>query len=307
MKQTYYLSYGDPIRSIATFLVVVIHTSTSQLFRPAAETSTSLWYFIYSLNIASRWAVPAFFMLSGALLLVPSDQGAGTFYRKRFNKVGTPILFWTTFYLIFRFYFHQLPLNPSLIAELLFTGRAEGHLWFLFSIACLYAITPYMRAWMRKAPLSRQWGLCLLGLAGPAALDLILVSVNKMGWRFPWPTIFTEWVYYFGYFMLGYLVRNIRLRKTAALAAFAVYAVVTVASIAGFRYACLAGYSARGEGAVHVLPESVHHSPSRLYLSGAGDHISGNNKAEHLDAVLVHVIRSVPYAHFSQRHHPPVS
>ena len=49
-----------------------------------------------------RLGVPLFIMLTGALLLSPSktNEDLGTFFKKRFSRIGLPCLFWGVIYFI---------------------------------------------------------------------------------------------------------------------------------------------------------------------------------------------------------------
>lgn len=65
---------------------------------------TEYWWISNVYDSISRWGVPVFVMVSGALLLDTSKQeGILTFYKKRLSKIFIPIIFWTAFYLFWFF------------------------------------------------------------------------------------------------------------------------------------------------------------------------------------------------------------
>src|SRR5437868_4695382 len=95
------LAWGDYARVIGTVAVICQHVAhRSTLVAPWNPESPTRWS-IMALEAACRWAVPVFVMLSGALLLDPDrKETPKAFYRKRFWRVGIPLVFWSTFYVL---------------------------------------------------------------------------------------------------------------------------------------------------------------------------------------------------------------
>lgn len=66
------VGYFDILRIVSIFFVIVIHVTSVGL--RLCETATPTWNVNWLLNSVSRWAVPVFFMVSGALFLEPSRE-----------------------------------------------------------------------------------------------------------------------------------------------------------------------------------------------------------------------------------------
>lgn len=66
------VGYFDILRIVSIFFVIVIHVTSVGL--RLCETATPTWNVNWLLNSVSRWAVPVFFMVSGALFLDPRRE-----------------------------------------------------------------------------------------------------------------------------------------------------------------------------------------------------------------------------------------
>ena len=130
------LEYLDILRVMAIFGVVFTHVASSILFSAKPLTSVAWWVGNVSVS-ASRWCVPAFVMISGALHLDPSrNMPVLSFWKKRMNRILVPLVFWTVFYLGYRSLFVKLPVRD--IVHDLLLGTPFYHLWFLYE-SCVHA------------------------------------------------------------------------------------------------------------------------------------------------------------------------
>ena len=153
----------------------------------------------------SRWCVPVFVMISGALLLAPGKtEGAGTFYRKRAARVLVPLLFWSAFYLLWVFIKGSLKGNPPGAAALLHRiaiGEPYYHLWFLYMLVPLYLVTPLLCQIVARTTRKQLTWL--------VALAFVLAALNAIDARLS-PrsgTFFPAWfLSYVPYFLLGHQI-----------------------------------------------------------------------------------------------------
>jgi surface polysaccharide O-acyltransferase-like enzyme len=122
--------------------VVWLHVCADVLLKP--DVGLAEWWTGNIADAASRWCVPMFVMLSGALLL--SDRkplSPREFYIRRAARLLPALIFWTALYLAYR----RLRDHTSLMELLKDTVKGEPyfHLWFLYMIVGLYAVTPLLR------------------------------------------------------------------------------------------------------------------------------------------------------------------
>ncbi len=203
------IPYLVTLRVLATFLVILIHASTGYLNQFNA--SSLEWNYANVLNSMSRFSVPLFLMISGALLLNKQEDSL-VFYRKRMTRILWPFLFWVALYLMYYFYrytnFEVLPAQRVLeisIDKILHGPSA--HLWFLYMILGVYLAIPFVRILVQHA--SHRDLHILLGLW---AASLLIMDKSYASYM---PKIdLTFFSGYLGYTLLGYILSK-RERKVS--------------------------------------------------------------------------------------------
>lgn len=210
----------DKIRFIAIFLIILLHTSGYPYRFLSPETTTMdiiNWFTVNAYDVLGKVGVPLFVMLSGALLLNPdkADEPLRVFYKKRLNRIALPFIFWTIIYFIWTFIF--LDWSPTLfnVTQGLISG-SYYHLWYLYLIMGLYAVTPILRVLIKHLDRKLFTYLLTLWFVGTTITPFIH-TFTEFNFH-PVAFVFFDWV---GYFLLGsYLVKNkIQLSK-AYLVAF---------------------------------------------------------------------------------------
>ena len=138
------------LQIFAAISVVILHSAP--LWRDAPVIPGTTLNLGLLLKGMSFYAVPMFVLLSGYCLST-SRCGISEFYRKRYRRICFPLLFWSAFYLFFRFFSTSESGKLDFISELLH-GTPYYHLWFMYMLLGLYAIAPFVLAWWRKHPIS---------------------------------------------------------------------------------------------------------------------------------------------------------
>ena len=140
-----HLLWMDALRVISMFAVVTLHI-TATGYKGSVQGSYE-WIFCYILCLLTRFAVPVFVMISGALFLSPEKQLMnGNIWRKYVKRLMVVFFFWSAMYA-----FVETLKNYSLTDYryyLSFVKRFfEGHyhMWYIYMIAFLYIITPFLR------------------------------------------------------------------------------------------------------------------------------------------------------------------
>ena len=132
---------------IACFAVICLHCS-QLCFRP--ENSAS-WYYSVFMQSAFVFAVPIFFMISGANLLAYDQRySTATFFKKRFKRtfgallIGSSIVYILT--CICPNAFSRAPRVFSLIdfLDLFMTNQIELIYWFFYIVLAIYLFTPIL-------------------------------------------------------------------------------------------------------------------------------------------------------------------
>jgi len=150
------LDWADNIRFIATVCVIILHTSATGLYL-LNDVSITNWWIANAVISGTRFALPFFFLLSGALNL-NNNYSTFTFYKKRFFRVFIPFLFWGILFSTAFFTYYLIDNRPVSIFLLLkdfvfYQGVfrvQEYHLWFLYVLIGIYIITPLIKLFTNK-------------------------------------------------------------------------------------------------------------------------------------------------------------
>lgn len=160
-----YLSEIEYIRGVSMLGVVAIHIGALYLTNPVPNL-----YLVSLLEIASRFSVPIFFLISAFGLFYKIDLAApfdyGKFLRRRFKAVLLPYLIWSALYLIHdRFFYGATFLDLYNLAEVLFFGLAKYQLYFLVILIWFYLLMPLWIKIIRAMTPARLLGIFVLQLA----------------------------------------------------------------------------------------------------------------------------------------------
>jgi len=219
------LQGGDDLRVLATVAVIMIHVAT-RVMEQKPDPSTVAWW---SANLAfavSRWSVPVFVLLSGALLLDPTKYETTTlFYQKRLRRIGIPLVIWSMGYLLLDHCVGE-PVRLRDLVWRVMMGTPYYHLWFVYMIAGLYLVTPLLKTFVQHASNTQRWLLVLL---------LLVMTTTRDGFEMltledeP-PFIFTRFVPYLGYYLCGYQLRTFRssIRKAWPLIGISVICIALI-------------------------------------------------------------------------------
>lgn len=152
-KEVTRIGYYDRLRVLAMTAVILIHVCGSAATSLAADgqTLTPGWHLANVLDAASRFAVPLFLMLTGALLL-RSDKALSVrqLLSRRLPRVLVPLVFWTIVYWLLKWL--TVPdFSPVDAVLQVFRQPAEIHLWYLYALTALYLLLPVFRLITRCA------------------------------------------------------------------------------------------------------------------------------------------------------------
>jgi len=201
------IDWLDTARVLAGIAVIVLHISSGVVIHQ--QFATISWWVGNVLDSLSRWCVPVFIMISGALLLKDkTEESVVSIYRKRLYRIAVPLVFWSLFFSCWsaaKEYLKVGEVNVFRLAENLLEGRPYIHLWYLFMLIGLYLFLPWLK--ILAAGLSRQRLLGFVTLLFAFAMTDCLVSYASDGSGVSGHLFFGAWfVWYLGYFFLGHYV-----------------------------------------------------------------------------------------------------
>jgi surface polysaccharide O-acyltransferase-like enzyme len=139
---------------LALFAVILLHTS-SLLLMDFKKSPLSDWFAGDVYNALSRFAVPVFVMITGALLL-RREYELSDFLKRRFTRVLWPFLIWSLVYVAYLWYDEEMAFKDDLWGNIpivwhLLRNGAYYHLWYVYMLVGLYLIIPIIGKFVRNA------------------------------------------------------------------------------------------------------------------------------------------------------------
>ncbi len=194
--------YIELLRVVAALAVVAIHVLGPYRFL-VGEIPYADWVSAIAINGASRWAVPVFIMITGALLLSDTRPfSVGYFVRRRVMKVLLPFVTWSVFYAILAGISLQHVNWAETVQRLIAFPVEETyyHLGFFYYFIPLYFLVPVLRPVAQR----EDQGLfhALLGCW------LVLCAARLTGMSLGW---LEDLVLYGGYLLLGFVLHQRKL------------------------------------------------------------------------------------------------
>ena len=204
------LVYLDWLRVFATIAVVTIHVAAGAGSVGEMQPGKSLnWLEANLFETLSRWSVPGFIMISGALLLQGQKiTSLGVFLKKRLSKVVIPLVGWSILFYLYGCYKGYFIFSLNSGVKLFITNGISDHLWFLYMIIGIYLIAPLLQIFVKHATKQHIQYFLLLWLYSSVVTRL---SNFWLGFNLSIELFYvTDYV---GYFLLGYYLNQYEIPK----------------------------------------------------------------------------------------------
>lgn len=197
--------FFDLLRCVAAVAVIAIHV-LAPYRDELGQIPFGEWATAVGVNSVSRWAVPVFILITGALMLSDKRPFDAKYYvKRRLGKVLVPFLVWSLFYA----YLSGWSINgfDALEAKQVLADSATDatyyHLGFFYYFIPLYFVIPFFQFVVRQYGDSSLYAFVLIWLATTL---LFLFDIDGV-WS-------NELWLYSGYLPLGYLLyRRVPLTK----------------------------------------------------------------------------------------------
>lgn len=226
-KRIFYL---DIIRSFAIIMVLVLHSINYYITEPFLF-KTNSWYINLFLNAFARTGVPLFFMLSGCLALSSDNtKNYKVFYKKVFNRIVIPLIFWNIIYYIYKCIAGYIDFDiKTLLSDFLNCGT-EYHLWYLYTLGGIYLIAPFLKILIEHCSIKQLCWLLFLMLFGTT----IRPFINTVT---PLYIYFSEPLFngYISCFLMGWLLNQIKI-STKVVGLFIVSGLISLIFSAAFHH-----------------------------------------------------------------------
>lgn len=139
--------YFDVLNVLGTLFVVWIHFGNEVHWYDGS----TVWYWCLFIQVIAYWAVPVFFMLTGATLMdYQKKYSTKTFFIRRFRKTVIPYLFWGAIISLVKIKRGsiQIPYDGKIsqllysISDLFLHNQMESIYWFFPVIFGIYLCIP---------------------------------------------------------------------------------------------------------------------------------------------------------------------
>ena len=214
MEQTKRLYSFDLLRILAAFSVVVLHATAQRWYVLPLESSD--WFLTNAINVLSRFGVPIFVMLSGALFLAPEKEiSLKQLWTKYILRLAILYAVWSCVYGTIGF-INAYPGYFSIKFYLKCILSGHYHLWFLPMMIGIYALVPILRKWVLSGTKKDLEYFLLLFVIFEILMTTVKVFIktpevlNLLN-NFNFPMICS----YVGYFVLGHYLMQYGLSKKA--------------------------------------------------------------------------------------------
>jgi surface polysaccharide O-acyltransferase-like enzyme len=208
------------IRTVAIVGVVLLHASgqyliTARQLSSLTPPQLASWGIVsFYQSIAVTAGVPLFLMMTGALLLEPTKkEPLGVFFRKRWVRIGLPLVFWGGIYFVWDFTVRNLPFSGWTILQGILNGP-YSQFWYMYVLIGLYLLTPILRVFIANAEHVLVKYFIFVWVIGVAVLPCFLLIT-------PFALNANVFVLtgYVGYFVLGIYLFTVKVDRKK-LAAF---------------------------------------------------------------------------------------
>lgn len=193
----------DILRVMAMISVVIIHTTDAIVLNPSMV-SSELWWLSNIMEGIIRFAVPTFFLITGALLLRNNRESAETFYKKRFLRMLGVYISWSIIYGLFSSYVNETNIDIYSIWTGILTFKGYYHMWFFEHLLVVYLFIPIIRKMINRLDDIYLYIITTIFMIIGIKLNYLALK-NGMLDIMP----ITKTFGYIGYVILGYLLSNV--------------------------------------------------------------------------------------------------
>lgn len=232
------ITYFDWLRGAATYMTVVLHMCNMMLSTHAvAELGIPLVLAWSELQLVfTRWAVPVFLMITGALLLDPRRE---VDLRKIARYVGRMLCVLLIFCPVYACVSAKAVTLQAIVQGWAdaFSQGSWDHLWYVYALIGLYLLTPLLALYVRSATREQERAVLLMLGATTLVIPTVNYVLHTNLATFVWVT------YPLFYYLLGsYAHRYLRLDVRTSVAGLGTLGVCALAIV---WFTCVGGQYAR--------------------------------------------------------------
>ena len=225
------IGYLNVLRLVATFAVVLIHTSSGWFeSNPTPEREIFTYGFYKHIGV---FAVPLFVMITGGLILDPKRKTPYPIILKKYvRRIALALLVFGLPMSLAESYLVGEGLLSGVYSFLI--GQSWSHMWYLYMLIGLYLLTPIIKPFI----LSSSKKTIEVALTVLFVISIVLPTLVKYGIPIEsWMMLGTPYIFYYvlGYYLLH--LENWQLGKMGGICLIAIFvAIIALFEIKGFEF-----------------------------------------------------------------------
>lgn len=199
----------DILRFLATLAVIMTHVCGGTV--KAIPVTTPTWVFLNSCRAAVTWEIPVFLMISGRFFL---DENRNISQKDIFGKyLKRLILAFVVWSAVYQAYYviHSVATGTTSlnIKGIVFEWIIGAyHLWYLYMLAGLYILTPFLRKIAQGRKLTEYFLILFVISQFVTNYAVAIPKVGELVTEVLGKTYFHFTLGYAGYFLLGYYLHR---------------------------------------------------------------------------------------------------
>lgn len=215
--QKYGFSYITFSGALAIIGVIIMHTNSFWNFEPNAR-----WALANVVESICFFAVPIFFMISGATLIDYRDRyDTKTFFKKRLLKTFIPFIIWSLLGLLGRIYLvgdiSLSEVTPKFIVHGILDTSFIDYYWFFLPLFCAYLAIPLFAAVRKDSRKSIFTYLVVIG----SIINIVIPSLfNFADINFKFPLHLWVANDCLIYVLIGYLLSHYKISRKWRIAIY---------------------------------------------------------------------------------------
>lgn len=196
--------YIDLLRIFCALAVVILHVAAGGWYK--GDINTFSWKVFTTYDSLFRFAVPVFFMISGALMLGTKEElSLKKLYLKNIKKLLIIFAVWVLFYAVFYWFYYGRSIDSftSIIDIIRSVGDNQYQLWFLPPLITLYMIMPILKEIIKDRKVLKYFLILFFIFSICKSTSLLFIGT---GAKLKFINLFTPGLVtgYQGYVLLGY-------------------------------------------------------------------------------------------------------
>jgi len=179
-------TWADVLRVICVFTVVLLHYTCNAYNGYNGDIHSKQFYNYLYINVFTSFAVPCFFMLSGAFVIRNNENlNIKEFVKNKVLRLYLPLIAWSIVYIFLKkFVLHN---DINIFKEVIksFYSSQYYHLWFMYTILGLYIMVPIISFCYYKLPKNIKIYLGFIIIVLPSILLTFTNSTSPLFFLFP--------------------------------------------------------------------------------------------------------------------------